>query len=63
LSGRILSVADLSKLLWGLAELKVWPGRPWMQEWLAGGLCTSEGGGELCLVKGGGVEDARPVTR
>jgi hypothetical protein len=30
------SASDLSKLLWGLAELKVWPGKPWLDDWLAG---------------------------
>jgi hypothetical protein len=32
----VFSGSDLSKLLWGLAELKVWPGEPWLDDWLAG---------------------------
>jgi hypothetical protein len=32
----VLSASDLSKMLWGLSELKVWPGKPWMDTWLQG---------------------------
>lgn len=34
--GLLFSISDLSKLLWGLAELKIWPGKPWMDSWMAG---------------------------
>jgi hypothetical protein len=29
---------QLAQLLWGLAELRLWPGRGWLDDWLAGGL-------------------------
>jgi hypothetical protein len=28
--------AQLSQMLWGLAELRLWPGRAWVEDWLAG---------------------------
>lgn len=30
------SGSELVKMLWGLAEIRVWPGQPWMDVWLAG---------------------------
>lgn len=30
------SGSELVKILWGLAELRVWPGQDWMNDWLTG---------------------------
>jgi hypothetical protein len=32
------SGAELSHFLWGFAELRYWPGLPWMEAWLTGQL-------------------------
>ncbi|KIZ04086.1 hypothetical protein MNEG_3876 [Monoraphidium neglectum] len=29
------SGAQLAQTLWGLAELRLWPGQPWLEDWLA----------------------------
>eukprot|EP00878_Enallax_costatus_P024147 GHUV01025743.1.p1 GENE.GHUV01025743.1~~GHUV01025743.1.p1 ORF type:complete len:586 (+),score=99.92 GHUV01025743.1:433-2190(+) len=31
------SCSELVKMLWGFAEIRVWPGQPWMDDWLEGG--------------------------
>lgn len=42
------SGSDLSKLLWGLAEIKIWPGKPWMDTWLQGTRCSTHTPTPLC---------------
>lgn len=38
------SGSEMVKMLWGLAEIRVWPGQAWIDEWLTGKICSY-----LCL--------------